>query len=242
VRGTISWHQPRPGRYVIKEWEIEGRATALLLIDLQIAQTDPDRGVGPRFWARFPDLARYYYGCVHQSVLPTVRELQAFFRQRQLPIVYANSGLALPAARDVAPWSWRSIAASQNGTGIPLLLPPGDPDREPAAELAPLPNELLLMKQTLSPFNSTALDQHLRNMGVENIVLGGVLTNAAVDTTARAAADRGFNVLVVDEACAALSQEDHRDGTAHASWFVVKPKSLLLEELDPLTRLEAAPL
>jgi nicotinamidase-related amidase len=237
MRGPISWQQQRPGRYTIRQWEIEGRATALLLLDLQLGHVDPEQGVGPRLWARFEQQARYYYNRLHQVVLPAVQELQTFFRQHALPIVYANSGLALPAGRDVAAWSWRAAATSPYGTGIPLLLDPGASEREPYPALAPRPDELLLVKQTLSPFNSTALDQYLRNMGVENLVLGGVLTSGAVDTTARTAADRGYNVIVVDEACAALSPEDHRDGTAHASWFVVKSSASLLQELAPLVRL-----
>ena len=48
MRGKIPWQRAREGRYVIPEWEIEPRATALLLLDLQVAHLDPDRGLGRR--------------------------------------------------------------------------------------------------------------------------------------------------------------------------------------------------
>ncbi|MGK0172834.1 MAG: hypothetical protein ACI9W2_004575 [Gammaproteobacteria bacterium] len=49
----------------------------------------------------------------------------------------------------------------------------------------------------------------LRNVGISTLVIGGVVTNACVETTARDACDRGFDVVLVDEACAAFSPEAH---------------------------------
>jgi nicotinamidase-related amidase len=87
---------------------------------------------------------------------------------------------------------------------------------------------------TLSPFNSTALDQYLRNMGVENLVVAGVLTDAAVETTARDAGDRGFNVIAVEDACAALEAEHHDTTFATASWYVGKTTNEVIDQLGPL--------
>jgi len=234
VRGKIAWQPARPGRFTIAEWEIEGRATALLLLDLQIAHVDPTRGVGPIFHERFPTLAAYYYARLRDPVLPTVLELQSFFQQHELPIIHARSALALPDGADLAAWSWRRRQLRESAAGIPLLLPPGAPERELWPALEPRPDELVLDKPTLSPFNGTALDQYLRNMGVENLVIAGLLTNAAVETTARDAGDRGYNAMVVEDACAALSAEDHAAGTSFASWYVVKTTSELIDQLSPL--------
>jgi nicotinamidase-related amidase len=243
MRGKISWQRPRSSRYTIGEWEIEGHATALLLLDLQIAHVDPARGAGPELKARFPRLAAYYYERLRDVVLPAVLELQRFFRQRDLAVMYANSGLALPTGEELAPWSWRATGLrhpSPAGPGIPMLLPPGSPERELWPALERRPDELVLFKQTLSPFNGTALDQYLRNMEIENLVIAGLLTNGAVETTARCAGDRGLTAIVVEDACAALSPRDHADGTAFASWYVVKSSQLLMEELSPLTCPEEA--
>jgi nicotinamidase-related amidase len=234
MRGRIPWQAGSSRRYAIEEWEIEGRATALVLLDLQIAHLDPDRGAGPSLWARFPAQAGYYYERVSTQVLPAAIQLLAFFRQHRLPIVHCHSGLALPGGRDVAAWSWRAATLKEAWRSIPLLLPPGAADREPHPELEPLPGELTLVKPTLSPFNSTALDQYLRNMGVENLVLAGVLSNGAVETTARAAGDRGYTAIVTEDACAALSPEDHAACVRSASWYVTKSSAAILAELMPL--------
>lgn len=234
MRGKIVWQPARPGRFVIEDWEIEGRATALVLVDLQIAHVDEKHGAGPDLLARFPHMAAYYYQRLRSVALPAVLELREFFRRNELPVVFTRSGLALPEGRDVAPWSWRAAGVRQPGGGIPLLLPPGSTERALWPALEPQPDDLVLDKQTLSPFNGTAVDQYLRNMGIENLIVAGVLTNGAVETTARNAGDRGFNAIVVEDACAALSPEDHEAGTGFASWYAVKSKDELFEQLSPL--------
>ena len=57
---------------------------------------------------------------------------------------------------------------------------------------------------------STMLDQTLRNMGVESLIVSGVTTDVCVETTARDAADRGFQVIIVEDACTAFSEDLHR--------------------------------
>ena len=233
VMATIRWQTPSSGGYAITEWEIEPRATALLLLDLQTGNVDPERGCGPELRSRFPREAGYYYDSLRNRGLAAAAELLGFFRGQRLPVVHAHSGLALPDGRDVAGWSWRAQLAGRPAT-IPCLLPPGDPDGEAWPDLTPLEGELVLLKQTLSPFNGTALDQYLRNMGVQNLVLAGVLTNGAVESTARNAGDRGFNAIVAADACAAFSPEDQQAGTLFASWHIVRSAREIVDELAPL--------
>lgn len=235
MRGPIAWQKPSSRGYAIEEWEIEGRATALLLLDLQTANVDPSASAVQAFRGAFPEQSAYYFSRIQDVVLPTVRKLHTSFREARLPVVYACSGLVLPEGAELASWSWRSARLRQDARpGIPSLLPPGAEGREVWPPIAPLPDDLVLFKPTLSPFNGTALDQYLRNMRIENLVLAGVLTNGAVETTARNAGDRGFNVIVVEDACAALSPEDHAAGTKFTSWYVVKSADDTLEALAPL--------
>jgi biuret amidohydrolase len=46
-------------------------------------------------------------------------------------------------------------------------------------------------------------------MGIDGLIIAGVVTNVCVETTARDAADRGYKCILVDDACAAQSQEFH---------------------------------
>jgi len=85
-----------------------------------------------------------------------------------------------------------------------------DPSWQIDDSLAPLPGELVLNKTSSGTLNSTMLDQTLRNMGIESLVISGVTTDVCVETTARDAADRGFQVLIVEDACTAFSPDLHR--------------------------------
>ena len=68
-------------------------------------------------------------------------------------------------------------------------------------ELRPEPGELVVNKVSRSAFTATGLENVLRNMGVEQLVIGGGATHACVESTGRSASDLGFQVAVVDDAC-----------------------------------------
>ena len=56
-----------------------------------------------------------------------------------------------------------------------------------------------------SGFTSGRLDALLRERGIEHLIICGVLANGAVEHSARDAADRGYGVIAVTDACAAES-------------------------------------
>ena len=73
----------------------------------------------------------------------------------------------------------------------------------------PNPGELVINKNSNGAFNSTPIDQILRNMGIDTLVIAGVVTNACVETTARDAADRGYNCILVEDGCASYEEISH---------------------------------
>lgn len=231
MRVKIPWSQPRFGRFSLPEWEIDPARTALLVVDMQRGYVDPAAGVGRTLRERFPDISAYYYPRLAQTALPNIRRLREFFRSRGLEVIYTRMGLQLPQGRDLPPWSWRAAQVAQP---VSYLYPKESPDYEIVAELAPASRELVLDKNSASPFASTALDQLLHNMGVENLVVTGVLTNVAVEGTARDAGDRGYNPIVAEDACAAYRPEEHADTLANASWWVAKRTEQVIQTLAPL--------
>ncbi|AHH18424.1 isochorismatase family protein [Nocardia nova SH22a] len=68
--------------------------------------------------------------------------------------------------------------------------------------LVPQGDEALLNKGSVSAFPSTTLASLLDRNGVTSLTLAGVATHLAVESTAREAADRGFAVTVLEDACA----------------------------------------
>lgn len=72
--------------------------------------------------------------------------------------------------------------------------------------------DLLVPKTSCSVFNSTNLNYILRNLGVEQLLVVGQLTNQCVESAVRDAADLGYFVTVAQDACAAEDPEDHLRG------------------------------
>lgn len=233
MRTRISWEHPREGRFTIPEWEIDPVRTALLVVDMQRGYVEPSCGVGPNLKATFPGICQYYYSRVESSVLPNIRMLLEFARMAKLEVIYTRMGLQLPRGRDLSPWSWRSAQIDRPNTN---LYETSSPKYEIVSEVSPLSHELVLDKNTATPFASTPLDQLLRNMDVENLVITGVLTNVAVESTARSAGDRGYNPIVVEDACAAYRSQEHEDTIATASWWVAKSTEDVIQTFTPLLR------
>ena len=69
--------------------------------------------------------------------------------------------------------------------------------------------DLQIIKHRVSPFYSTTLEAQLRAQGVTRIVCSGVSTQAVVQATVRDAHDRDYEVVVVDDCCAAHSAQEH---------------------------------
>jgi nicotinamidase-related amidase len=85
----------------------------------------------------------------------------------------------------------------------------GEPDAEIIPALAPAAGEPSLRKTTYDAFLGTGLEELLRDRGVSQVVVTGVLTHMCVETTARAAFCRGFEVYVPVDATASSSEVRH---------------------------------
>lgn len=80
-----------------------------------------------------------------------------------------------------------------------------------ADEMKPEKGDLIIEgKRGLCAFNSTNLDFILRGRGIQNVALGGFLTNCCVESSMRTAYEKGFNVFTLIDCVAATSEEEHR--------------------------------
>ncbi len=71
-----------------------------------------------------------------------------------------------------------------------------------ASAVTPRPDETVLYKREVNAFRDTPLLQTLRDRGIARVVLCGMQTHMCLEAAARAAADYGFAVVVVGDACA----------------------------------------
>src|SRR5262245_30174788 len=142
-------------------------------------------------------------------VEPSLRRLLDFFRTHALRVVYTTVASELPDGGDLMPIFQQQNAASRVAVGDVAIPSRADGWARIVAALEPRPGELVVNKTTYGTFNSTGLDHALRSMGIASLVVGGVVTNVCVETTARDAADRGYEVVLLDDGCAAFSPEIH---------------------------------
>lgn len=66
-----------------------------------------------------------------------------------------------------------------------------------------------IVKRTIGGFQGTGLDDRLRERGITTLVFGGIATNLGVESTARAAADLGYDLLFVEDAMTAFTAAEH---------------------------------
>ncbi len=78
------------------------------------------------------------------------------------------------------------------------------------AEMEALDAEVVITKRQWSAFHGTELDLQLRRRGVTTVVIGGVMTNFGVESTARDAWQHNYAVVVAEDACSSLSPDMHR--------------------------------
>ena len=104
------------------------------------------------------------------------------FRERGEPVVHLRHVWDAPDAAFMRPGT--------DGVEIHPLVAPAD-------------GEAVIDKSEPNGFLGTGLAEHLRGDGIDELVVTGMMSSMCVDATARAAADDGFAVTVVHDACAA---------------------------------------
>jgi nicotinamidase-related amidase len=188
-----------------ESFEIDPGRTALLVVDLQYVDAHRDYGLGKSLYAGFPEIWDYYYGRIEQLVIPNTTRLLDVFRAAGLRVLFLTLGPMLSDGADMVPL--RRPAAAPGLT--PVFFHSGSLELRILPEVAPIDGELVVNKTSRGAFASTAIDHVLRNMDIESLVVAGVSTSSCVETTAREAADRGFKVVIVEDATAELDEHSH---------------------------------
>lgn len=207
----IDWDAPVEGGWFLPlpHFQLRKEKLALLIIDMQNYLSLPDVGYGPILHEKMPRRAHYYFSRFRRNVVPANRELLAFFRSQNLRVLFTRVGPLLEDGSNMILRRQDRDRAHREAERIPTLWPIGTYEHKIIDELRPRRNEYVFDKNSSSAFNSTAIDQILRNMGVEDIVITGVATDMCVETTARDAADRGYNIVIVEDGTATFEPISH---------------------------------
>jgi nicotinamidase-related amidase len=175
--------------------------TALLIVDMQNLCAHPEGWMGrlARDQGK-PDHLKERFDFIAE-VTPNLQRLLGHCRKVGVEVFHIRVAFRTKSTRD----GKRQLLNRLNDT--PLL--PMDWDIVDA--LAPIDDEIIIDKSSVSTFNSTAIDQILRNMGKERLWVCGVVTEGCVELTARDAADKGYFVTLVTDGCASSRRAAHDD-------------------------------
>lgn len=203
-------------------------STAMMIIDMQYVDAHRNFGIGAvgqrHGWT---GAMEYYFTRLEEETVPNIRRIMDACREASIPLIHVR---VMNLAGDSSDTSWRYKMMN-------VIVPPGSKDAEFLEELAPLPGEVVISKTTSNTFVSTNADFVLRNMGVDTIIMTGVVTNNCVESTTRGAGDLGYRVLLVGDACAAWTQKGHDYCLEHLdrNFAIVKTTDQILGEVAEAT-------
>ncbi|WP_419024739.1 cysteine hydrolase family protein [Emergencia sp.] len=187
----------------VEEPLIDPKKTALLLVDLQNEFVLRDFGEALQFkeageWERWIP----FHDRLDEVVIPNNKRLLDFFRKNGLMVTYGRIACLREDGEDRSP-----VQKSEGWNG--MLIPVNSYAAQMIDELAPLENEIIVNKTTDSVTTGTNYLTLLQFMGIETVVVTGIVTDQCVASTVRGLADAGLRVICVEDACAAGSQELH---------------------------------
>jgi ureidoacrylate peracid hydrolase len=195
---------------------VEPDRTALLVIDLQNGEYNPDK------IAAEPQHA-YLFERIRDVVIPNGQRLLAACRAAGVEVIYTVVESLTLDGRD------RSLDYKVSG----IFFPKGSWGAEVLDELKPLPNEIVIPKTSSSLFNSTNFEYVLRNLGIEYVMAMGILTDQCVETAVRDGCDRGFMMTLIDDACATFSEQRHKEALIGFKGYCrVRLTAQVIEELQ----------
>ena len=207
---------PLEGDVSFRQRAVEPDRAALLVIDLQKGEYDAERR------AENPS-QQYLYDRVREVVIPNGQRLIAACREAGIEVIYTVVECLTKDGRD------RGLDYKISG----IFAAKGSWEAEVIDELGPGDDDIVIPKTSSSLFNSTNCEYVLRNLGVEYVMVMGMLTDQCVETAVRDGCDRGFLMTLVDDACATYSEQRQREALVGFNGYCrVRTTTQIVEELE----------
>lgn len=203
----------------MNDFQLRPETSALVIVDLQYGSagragfTDVYNAIG------YGDIAEAYLERISSVVVPHVQTLQAAFRSVGAPVIFLTVGTLTGDYSDMPPRFRRAVEHWRERGIEPPYAKFGTKEMTVLEEIAPLPGEPVIAKVGASGFTASTLERLLWNLGSRELVFAGVATNYCVQSTLRDAADRGFDCVLAEDACADVTPEIHDLGVKSSSPF-----------------------
>jgi len=190
--------------------DIIPKNTALIVVDMQKYQVKKDYAAYKALNKVTPGILNYFVDEIERKVTPNLRKLIDFCHEVGITVVYTKFSSFMPDGSDLSK-NWKLLNQTAKDivgeVGFPHI---SHPSSDIINELKPEDGDFVLQKNTSGTFISTRLDSFLRNMEIETVLVSGVVTNFCVHSTAREAVDYNFQVVIVEDCCAAWSPDIHQ--------------------------------
>lgn len=221
-----------------EEPEIDASSVALVVVDMQENFVRPDSLVNENARVRNPDGSAVYHRRMDEIVIPNTLRLLEYFRHQGKFIAFTLYGSFRPDGSDLPAWSKALEEIAVDRIGSRVHLPFTDPGTNVISEFSPQPGELVVPKSTSGVLAGTSIDQALRQVGAETVVITGMATDVCVMGTARELADAGFKSIVVEDATATTRGDWEHEAALRLLQNIFAD---VLSTDQVLTALEAAP-
>ncbi len=171
----------------------------LLIVDMQYFDAHPDWGEG--LTAKRLGVLNAFdeYFEILRGAIPKIQQLLAVCRQQGIEVIHIRVAELTDDSRDVG---WKQVVRG-------LAVPKSSKEAELLEEVAPVGDEVVISKSSSGAFATTNLDRVLRNLGLTTLLFTGTSTGGCVESTARDALDLGYDVVIVDDACADSTRRAH---------------------------------
>ena len=183
---------PKKGDVNFREQKIDISHTALLIIDMQKGEYNPEL-------IKEKPQDNYMWDRIKNVVLPNGKKIIEKCRQNKIEVIFTVIESYTKDGRD------RGIDYKISG----IFCPKNSKEAEVIDEIKPLDNEIVIPKTSSSVFNSTNIEYVLRNLSIQYLMIIGIVTDQCVETAVRDGCDKGFLITLIEDACATHSQQRH---------------------------------
>jgi len=212
---------PRP-----PEPPLEAGKIALVTIDMQYLDAHPDGWMGRVARAEGKqDVLDERFQAIDE-IVPNIARLQHGFRDAGQEVIHVRVKYRTADGRDAR----KAFMPAPDAQSVDR----DDRDDDFLDGIGPLGDEMVFSKASASVFSSTEIEGVLRRMGIEHLVVTGLVTDGCVELSSRDASDRGFSVTLVTDATCASTRAAHEDAIQRMTdggFIAAKTTDLVIEQV-----------
>lgn len=181
----------------LMELEIDPQKTALLAIDMQNDLVKENGGLPKMPNVDILDIIE------ENNVIEKVKKAIKAAREAKMPVFHVKTVHRENRADIFEPTTDMSL----EGFEIPPILIEGTWGSEFVEEIEPKDEDYVVKKRGSNSFYATDLETLLRSLGIETLIVTGVITDGCVDATVQGARERNFDVIVLTDCTATMTKK-----------------------------------